>query len=49
MNKTYGALDAGKQAGIARDLLAFMGRDNRSADGTLMLLSEYLEVVIERR
>jgi len=49
MNKTYGALDAGKQAAFTRDLLALMERDNRSGDGTLVLPSEYLEVVIERQ
>jgi ubiquinone/menaquinone biosynthesis C-methylase UbiE len=49
MNKTYGALDAGKQAAFTQDLLALMERDNRSGDGTLVLPSEYLEVVIERR
>jgi len=49
MNKTYGALDAEKQAAFTRDLLALMERDNRSGDGTLVLPSEYLEVVIERR
>jgi len=49
MNKTYGALDAGKQAAFTRDLLALMQRDNRSGDGALVLPSEYLEVVIERR
>ena len=49
MNKTYGALDAEKQAAFTRDLLALMERDNRSGDGTLVLPSEYLEVVIERK
>ena len=49
MNKTYGALDAGKQAAFTRDLLALMERGNRSGDGTLVLPSEYLEVVIERK
>jgi hypothetical protein len=48
MNKTYGALDAEKQVAFTRDLLALMERDNRSGDGTLVLPSEYLEVVIER-
>jgi ubiquinone/menaquinone biosynthesis C-methylase UbiE len=48
MNKTYGALDAEKQAAFTRDLLALMERGNRSGDGTLVLPSEYLEVVIER-
>jgi ubiquinone/menaquinone biosynthesis C-methylase UbiE len=49
MNKTYGVLDAEKQAAFTRDLLALMERGNRSGDGTLMLPSEYLEVVIERK
>jgi ubiquinone/menaquinone biosynthesis C-methylase UbiE len=49
MNKTYGALDAGKQAEFTRDVMALMQRDNRSGDGTLVLPSEYLEVVIERK
>jgi ubiquinone/menaquinone biosynthesis C-methylase UbiE len=49
MNKTYGALDAEKQAAFTADLLALMERGNRSGDGTLVLPSEYLEVVIERR
>jgi ubiquinone/menaquinone biosynthesis C-methylase UbiE len=49
MNKTYGALDAAKQADFTRDVLALMARDNRAGDGTLVLPSEYLEVVIERK
>jgi ubiquinone/menaquinone biosynthesis C-methylase UbiE len=48
MNKTFGALDAERQAAFTRDLLALMERDNRSGDSTLVLPSEYLEVVIER-
>jgi ubiquinone/menaquinone biosynthesis C-methylase UbiE len=49
MNKTYGALDAGKQAAFTQDVKALMERGNRSGDGTLVLPSEYLEVVIERK
>jgi ubiquinone/menaquinone biosynthesis C-methylase UbiE len=49
MNKTYGALDAGKQAAFTQDVMALMERDNRSGDATLVLPSEYLEVVIERK
>ena len=49
MNKTYGALDAEKQAAFTRDLLALMEHGNRSGDGTLVMPSEYLEVVIERK
>lgn len=49
MNKTFGALDAEEQAAFTKDLLALMGSGNRSGDGTLVLPSEYLEVVIERK
>lgn len=49
MNKTYGALDADKQAAFTQDLLALMESRNRSGDTTLVLPSEYLEVVITRR
>ena len=49
MNKTFGALDADKQAAFTQDLLALMESRNRSGDGTLVLPSEYLEVVIERK
>jgi ubiquinone/menaquinone biosynthesis C-methylase UbiE len=49
MHKTFGALDATRQADFTRDLLALMERGNRSGDGTLVLPSEYLEVVIERK
>jgi ubiquinone/menaquinone biosynthesis C-methylase UbiE len=49
MNKTFGALDAGKQAAFTQDLLTLMESRNRSGDRTLALPSEYLEVVIERK
>ena len=49
MNKTFGALDADKQAAFTQDLLALMESRNRSGDRTLVLPSEYLEVVIERK
>jgi ubiquinone/menaquinone biosynthesis C-methylase UbiE len=48
MNKTYGALDAGKQADFTRDVTELMARGNRATDGTLVLPSEYLEAVIVR-
>ncbi|HEY8709510.1 MAG TPA: class I SAM-dependent methyltransferase [Burkholderiaceae bacterium] len=48
MNKTFGALDAEKQAAFTQDLLALMESRNRSGDRTLVLPSEYLEVVIDR-
>jgi SAM-dependent methyltransferase len=49
MNRTFGALDAGKQAAFTEDLLDLMHSRNRSGDGTLVLPSEYLEAVIERK
>jgi ubiquinone/menaquinone biosynthesis C-methylase UbiE len=49
MNKTFGALDAEKQAAFTQDLLALMESRNRSGDHTLVLPSEYLEVVIARK
>ena len=49
MHKTFGALDPDKQAAFTRDVLDLIERGNRSGDRTLVLPSEYLEVVIERR
>lgn len=49
MNKTYAVLDAQQQNAFTADLLALIARHNRSGDSTLVLPSEYLEVVIERR
>lgn len=48
LNKTFGALDAEKQADFTRDLIVLMESRNRSRDRTLVLQSEYLEVVIVR-
>jgi ubiquinone/menaquinone biosynthesis C-methylase UbiE len=49
MNKTFGALDAKRQAAFTEDLLTLIETRNRSGDSTLVLPSEYLEVVIERK
>jgi SAM-dependent methyltransferase len=49
MSKTYGALGTAQQAAFTEDLLALMESRNRSDDGTLVLPSEYLEVVIDRK
>ncbi|QJR37280.1 class I SAM-dependent methyltransferase [Gemmatimonas groenlandica] len=49
MNKTFAALDADRQAAFTEDLLLLMEKGNRSGDGTLVLPSAYLEVVIDRR
>jgi SAM-dependent methyltransferase len=47
MNRTFLALDAQRQAALTQDLLNLIDRRNRSRDGTLVLQSEYLEVVVE--
>jgi SAM-dependent methyltransferase len=49
MNKTFGALDSGKQAAFTQDLVGLMESRNRSGDRTLVLPSEYLEIVIDRK
>jgi hypothetical protein len=48
-NEAFGALDAEKEAAFTRDLLALMESRNHSGDRTLVVPSEYLEVVIERK
>jgi len=48
MNKAFAALDAAGQASLEADLMALMGSMNRADDGTLVLASEYLEVVITK-
>ena len=49
MTKTFGALDTMKQTAFTQELLALIDSRNRSGDRTLVLPSEYLEVVIERK
>ena len=48
MTKAYAALDADRQGALTEDLLGLIASRNRSGDRTLVLPSEYLEVVIER-
>jgi SAM-dependent methyltransferase len=48
INKAFGALEPARQAAFEGDLLALMASGNRSGDSTLVLPSEYLEVVVER-
>ena len=48
MNRAFAALDAQKQTALSRDLLTLIDDHNRSGDHTLVLPSEYLEVVIDR-
>jgi hypothetical protein len=49
LKPSLAALDASNEAGFTLDLLALMERCNCSGDSTLVLPSEYLEVVIDRR
>ncbi|HXE67739.1 MAG TPA: class I SAM-dependent methyltransferase [Hyphomicrobiaceae bacterium] len=49
MLKAFAALDGAGQQGLRRDLLALIGSMNRADDGSMVLPSEYLEVVISKR
>lgn len=49
MNKAFAALEGERQAAFLGDLTALMEGRNRSGDATLVLPSEYLEVVVERK
>lgn len=46
--KAFGALDAAGQEALAADIMALIGTFNRATDGTVVVESEYLEVVIRR-
>jgi ubiquinone/menaquinone biosynthesis C-methylase UbiE len=46
MLKAFAALDETNQHGLRNDLLALIGRMNRAEDGTMVVPSEYLEVVV---
>lgn len=46
--KAFAALDAPAQVALERDLLALIDQFNRSGDGTMVVPSEYLEVVVTR-
>ncbi len=48
MHRTFAALDATRQAAFTEEVLALMAEGNRATDGTLVLPSRYLEVVVER-
>ena len=46
--KTFGALESAKQSALEDDLKALIAQFNRSGDGTMVVPSEYLEIVITR-
>jgi SAM-dependent methyltransferase len=47
--KAFAALDAGSQENLRTDLHALIVRMNRSGDATMIVPSEYLEVVVTKR
>jgi SAM-dependent methyltransferase len=49
VNKVFAALDPDKQASFTIDLFELMSSRNVSGDSTLVLPSDYLEVVIDRQ
>jgi ubiquinone/menaquinone biosynthesis C-methylase UbiE len=48
-NRAFAALDADKQEALRADILDLLTRMNRSGDGTLVVPSEYVEVVVTKR
>jgi ubiquinone/menaquinone biosynthesis C-methylase UbiE len=49
MLKAFAALDETKQSGLKQDLYALIARMNKADDGTMVVPSEYLEIVIAKR
>jgi ubiquinone/menaquinone biosynthesis C-methylase UbiE len=49
MLKAFETLDERGRAGLARDIIDLIGRFNRSGDETMVVPSEYLEVIVTRR
>jgi SAM-dependent methyltransferase len=49
INKAFAAMDDERQAAFQGDLMTLMESRNRSGDGTLVLPSEYLEIVMVRQ
>jgi ubiquinone/menaquinone biosynthesis C-methylase UbiE len=47
--KAFSTLAPDAQAALERDVLALVGRFNRSGDGTMVVPSDYLEIVVVRR
>jgi len=47
--KAFAALDAATQENLRNDLHALIVRTNRAGDGTMVVPSEYLEVVVTKR
>jgi SAM-dependent methyltransferase len=47
--KAFAALDAAGRQGLEADLLALIGAMNRASDGTMVVPSEFLEIVVTKR
>lgn len=47
--KTFAALEPAAQATLEQDLMALIARFNRSGDGSMVVPSEYLQVVMTRK
>jgi SAM-dependent methyltransferase len=47
--KAFAALDEGNRTALTDDLLTLIGSMNRAKDGTMVVPSEYLEVVVVKR
>ena len=48
-HKAFAALEPAKQAGLERDIIALLERLNVAGDSSLVVPSEYLEVVVTKR
>ena len=48
VHKAFTALPDEGQAALSQDLLALIGRFNRATDGTMVVPSDYLEVIVTR-
>jgi ubiquinone/menaquinone biosynthesis C-methylase UbiE len=49
VHKAFAALDANGQAALQRDLFDLIERCNRSGDSTMVVPSEYLEIVVTKQ
>jgi len=47
--KAFAALAPDAQAALERDLLALVGQHNRSGNASVVIASDYLEIVVTRR
>jgi ubiquinone/menaquinone biosynthesis C-methylase UbiE len=48
VHKTFAALEPAAQSALERDLMALIGQFNRSGDDSMVVPSEYLEVIVTR-